>query len=208
MMRPRPLARRCGRQRPTRRTCGTSRSSTAAVTGSGVTSGRGAGRRAAAVQHEDVDPAERLDGRRRRGARDRRAAVRSPGTASAPIRAASRSTTSRAAREHRHVRALGGERLGDREPHALRGAEHDRAPSVKAEIHRPGSVPGRTVQDVQSRRLSSRRPCAGAQTSLQHADDLATAAAEALSIRFSSAESCSFTISSTPPAPSLTGTPM
>ena len=117
-----------------------------------------------------------------------------------------------AAREHRDVRALRGERLGDREAHALGGAEHDRAPSVKAEIHRPGSVPGRlfrTCKGASRAPVGARAALRGrAQALLSTPTTSRTAAAEARSIFFSSAESLSFTISSTPLAPSLTGTPM
>ena len=38
--------------------------------------------------------------------------------------------------EHRDVRALGGERLGNREAHARRGAADDRRPAAEPEVHR------------------------------------------------------------------------
>ena len=146
MMRPRPLARRCGRQRPTRRTCGTRRSSTAAVTDALVTPAAGPGGgppplsttmsippNASTVA---VDEALEIGGLRE---------VARHGERADPCRLALDDLGS--AGEHRDARAFGGESLGDREAHALRGAEHDRAPSVKSEVHGARSVPGRTVQD-------------------------------------------------------------
>ena len=61
--------------------------------------------------------------------------VTSPRTASAPRRSASRSSTSRRAREHRHVRAFGGQRLGAREAEAGRRAADEGGAAFQSEIH-------------------------------------------------------------------------
>ena len=129
-------ARRCGRQRPVRRTTETSSSSTALSTSSRVELGGGGAWRAAAVVHEDVDAAEGLDGRRRRGARDRPGSSRRRARRAPPIRSASRSRSSAPPREHDDVRALAGERLGDGEPDPRRRAADDRGPAAETEIHR------------------------------------------------------------------------
>ena len=66
--------------------------------------------------------------------------VRSPWTASAPIRLGLALEEVAAAGEHRDVRALGGERLGDRETHARRRAADDRrAPLSPRSIARKAS---------------------------------------------------------------------
>ena len=84
--------------------------------------------------------------------------------------------------EHDDVRSLTGERLGDAEPDARGRAADDGGPAAETEIHRY---------------FRFRTPTTSR-----------TAAADARSIFFSSAVSRSLTISSTPPAPSFTGTPM
>ena len=84
--------------------------------------------------------------------------------------------------EHRDVRAFAAERPRDAEAHPRRCAADDRRPAAETEIH---------PYFFFSTPTTSR-----------------TAAAEARSIFFSSGVSRSFTISSTPPVPSFTGTPM
>ncbi len=110
------------------------------------------------------------------------ALVTSPATASAadPLGLALEELL--APREHDDVRALARERLGDAEADARGRAADDRRPAAESEIHRY---------------FFFRTPTTSR-----------TAAADARSIFFSSAVSRSFTISSTPAAPSLTGTPM
>ena len=79
---------------------------------------RRAGRRPPAVQHDDVDPAERSDGRRDQAVEvDGPGQVAGDGQGADPCRLALDDV--RAAREHRHVRTLRDEPLGDRETHAL-----------------------------------------------------------------------------------------
>ena len=87
-----------------------------------------------------------------------------------------------APREHHDVRAFLPERLCDAEAHPGRRSADDRRSAGKSEIH---------YDLLFSTPTTSR-----------------TAAADARSIFFSSAVSLSFTISSTPAVPSLTGTPM
>ena len=84
------------------------------------------------------------------------ASVRSPATASAPMPRRLALDDVAAPGEHRHVRPFGGERLGDREAHALRGAQHDGGASLKSEVHGARSVPGRTVHVAQRRGQVSR----------------------------------------------------
>ena len=155
--------------------------SNAARSESAVSSVAEPGRGARPVVDEDVDPAEALD---RLGhdplARlgdgevgDDRQPAEPLGLEHEPVAAA---------RDHRHLHPLGGERLGAREPDPRGGAADDGDAAGEAELHRY----------FRFRTLTTS----------------ATAAAEALTMRFSSALSFSFTTSSTPPAPSLAGTPM
>ena len=132
--RPRPLRSRCGRQSRTSRTADSSSSSTASSTASSETSSGARARRAAAVDHEDVDAAVPLDGcgdeplqigrardvaGDREGAEPRRLALERLG----------------AAREHDDVRTLAGERLGAAEADARgRAADDGRAPG-EPEVH-------------------------------------------------------------------------
>ena len=125
-MRPRPLARRWGRQSATSRTCGVEQELDRRLDGLGVDGRGGAGGGPPPLRTRTSMPPNAstvacdealevcgigqvaLDGER---ADPRRLALEHVA----------------AAGEHRHVRALGGERLGDREAHALRGAADDRA---------------------------------------------------------------------------------
>ena len=51
-----------------------------------------------------------------------------------------------AATEHRDVRALADELLGNREAHARRGAADDRRPAAEPEVHVGGRLTARVVQ--------------------------------------------------------------
>ena len=133
MMRPCPLRRSCGRQRFVRRIADSSRSSTALSTASSVRSTAVPGRSASVVD-QDVDPAEGFDRlldesleilRVRQVAADRQRAE--------PLGLALKDVAP--AGEHRDVGALGGERLGDREPHSGGGAADDCGLSFEPEVH-------------------------------------------------------------------------
>ena len=191
--------------------------------GGGVDGRGGTGRWAAAVEDEDVDAAERLDGGRHEPLEiGGLGQVALDGERADPRRFALDDVA--AAGEHRHVRPFGGERLGDREAHALRGAEHDGAASLKSEVHGARSVPGRTVH-VAQRNIKKQRqgclPCSfgrhplsvvtslpGCYSTVSTETTSRTAASDTFSIFFSAAVSFSLTTSSAPPAPSRTGTPM
>ena len=193
--------------------------------------GRLAGAWAAAVQDEHVDAAEGADRHLDEALevlRDRQVAL--DGEAADPLRLAFQHVS--AAREHRDVGALGGERLRGREAHAGRGATDDcRAPGESqlhagtlarvAFRHREGS----SATDVLTRIGIRHRFCQAQSVSIVCRSSTAalgrrqavvvststtsrTAAVEARSIFFSSAVSLRRTISSTPAAPSRTGTPM
>ena len=97
------------------------------------------------------------------------------------------------AREHRDVRAFLGQRFRDAEPDAGGRAADDRRPSLS---------PRSTAPEGSWRALRRRYLCVRTETTSR------TAAADALTAFFSSAERRSFTISSIPAAPSFTGTPM
>ena len=147
----------------------------------GVELGGGRTRRAARVVDEDVDASVRVDGRLHEPLEVVGARhVADDGEAADPLGLALDELA--AAREQDDVRALAGERLGDAEPDARRRAADDGRAAGEPEIHRY---------------FFFRTPTTSR-----------TAAADARSILFSSAVRRSFTISSTPPAPSLTGTPM
>ena len=150
MMRPRPLARRWGRQSVTSRTWGMSRSSTAATTEAASTAVAAPGGGPPPLRTRMSMPPNASTVRR-----DEPLEIGGVGQVS---RHGERADPRRfaldhvaATGEHRHVRAFGGERLGDRQAHALRGAEHDGAASLKSEVHGARSVPGRTVQVAQRR---------------------------------------------------------
>ena len=136
--------------------------------------------RAARVPDEDVDAAERLQRALDHGAeRARVGDVAAHGERPDAIGLALQHLSP--AREHRHVRAFPGERLGRREPKPGRRSADDRGAALEPEVHRY----------VFKTPTTSR-----------------TASADSFSIVCSSSVSSSSTISSTPPAPSLTGTPM
>ncbi len=185
--------------------------------GGGVDGRGGAGRRATAVEDEDVDAAERLDGGRYEPLEiGGLGQVSLHGERADPRRFALDHVA--ATGEHRHVRPFGGERLGDRQAHALRGAQHDGAASLKSEVHGARSVPGRTVHVAQRRGSGltyhasdvreSLRPDPGRYSTVSTETTSRTAASDTFSIFFSAAVSFSLTTSSAPPAPSRTGTPM
>ena len=92
------------------------------------------GRRPAPVQHEHVEAAERPHRRLHEPLevlRDREVAL--DGERADPLRLALEELP--AAREHGHVRPLGGEGLGDREPHPGGGAADDRRAPCEPEVH-------------------------------------------------------------------------
>ena len=191
MIRPPSLCSRCGSAEPTSRTAGVSselerllervrrrpRSPVPA-------------RRAARVPHEDVEPAERLERRSRRRARGLAGGVTSPRTASAPIRSASRSSTSRL-RANIVTFAPSAASAS-----ALARPSPDEAPQTSAV--RPFSP--RSTRAAYLRRQPSGR---------QHADDLADGVGRLPAApACSSSERSSSTICSIPFGPSFTGTPM
>ena len=101
--------------------------------------GGGAGRRAARVPDEDVDAAERLHGALDQPLEVRRIRhVAAYGERAEPVRLALELVAP--AREHRHVRALVGERLGGCEAEAGRSSADDRRPAAQTEIHCGGTV--------------------------------------------------------------------
>ena len=202
---------------------GTSRSSTAATTAGSVDVGGRAGGRPAAVQDDDVDAAEGLD-----GGRHEPLEIGGDGEVAGPR---ARRSWPPHARRHRPAANIAtfapfrGERLGDGETHPLRGAQHDRAAALKSEIHGARSVPGGTVHVAQRSEQETAygvSPCSSGDTrstvvrcalprlysTVSTETTSRTAASETFSIFFSAAVSFSFTTSSAPPAPIRTGTPM
>ena len=79
--------------------------------------------------------------------------VTSPRRRAPPSRSASRSSASRAAREHRDVRALVGERLRAAEAEPGGGAADDRRPAGEPEFHRR-RVAAADAHQLERRRLS------------------------------------------------------
>ncbi len=146
---------------------------------SASSSGGGRSRRAARVVHEDVDAAVGVDGCLRRAARGRPALVTSPATARPPIRSASRSRSSR-----------------------RRANMTTFAPSPASDSAMPRPMPGGRAADDRRAAARARDP---RYFLFRTPTTSRTAAADARSIFFSSAVRRSFTISSTPAAPSFTG---
>ena len=141
-IRPRPLARRWGSAWRTSVDVGGEQERDGLLDDLGRQLGRLAGAWAAAVQDEHVDAAEgahrHLD-EALEVLRDRQVAL--DGERAEPLRLAFEHVA--AAREHRDVRSLGGERLRGREAHAGRGAADDcRAPG-ESELHRRNASAGR-----------------------------------------------------------------
>ena len=101
--------------------------------------GRGAGRRPAAVQDEHVEAAERADRRLHEALevlRDREVALHAERAEALGLALEKVSSPP----EHRDVRALGDEFLGDREAHPRGGPADDRRATGEPEVHVGGRL--------------------------------------------------------------------
>src|SRR6476619_3637477 len=156
---------------------------------------------ATSVQDEDVDPTEGADGRldeplEMLGNREVTLYRERADTVGLPLQQLA------PAAEHHDVRALRGKRLRGREAHSGRRAADDRRPSFEPHVHRGEGYPGGCKGRMKRRGSGRQAAVVSTPTTSRTAD------ADSRSIVFSAAVSFSFTISSTPPETSRTGTPM